>query len=242
MPAAPRRGRRVPERAQRPPRSLSRTAIIDAALAVLDAEGLSAVTMRRVAEQLGTGPASLYAHFADKEEMVDAVFDRVAHEVTIPDRVDPEHWQDQLKELMHDVWVTLRRHRDIARAGLGKVPTGEGALRAVEAMLGLMRAGGVSEGVAGFSVDVLALYVTASAFEDSLGTFPTDEAEAVEFHREMGAYFASLPTERFPNLVAMAAAVTEPGGDDRFEFGLDLLIRGIASTVDHDPPATAPPR
>jgi AcrR family transcriptional regulator len=210
---------------------LNREAIVDVAIELLDAEGLAAITMRRVAESLGTGPASLYAHFADKDEMVAAVLDRVISEMPIPDRIDPSRWQDQLKEIARSARATYGRHRDIARASLGNVPTGEGSLPAMNAMVGILLAGGVSPTVASLSVDILALYCTASAFEESLETFPVGEEASEAFHEELRAFFASLPEDRFPYLVALADPLTSGDGDHRFEFGLDLLVRGIASTV-----------
>jgi AcrR family transcriptional regulator len=238
LPQAPRRHGRTLQAQRRTPRSLSREAIVDAALAVLDAEGLDAVTMRRVADQLGTGPASLYAHVADKDEMVAAVLDRVITEVPVPDPIDPERWQEQLKEMARASRATFGRHRDIARASLGNVPTGEGALPLMNAMVGILLAGGVSPQVASLSVDILALYFTATAYEESLGTFAKDDPEASEqFHTELKNYFGSLPADRFPHLVALAEPLTSGDGDHRFEFGLDLLVRGIASTVKPSSPA-----
>jgi AcrR family transcriptional regulator len=210
---------------------LNRAAIIDAAISLLDAEGLAAVTMRRVADVLGTGPASLYAHFADKDEMVAAVLDRIIGEMTIPDPIDPDRWQEQLKELVRSARATFGRHRDIARASLGNIPTGEGALPGMNAMVGILLAGGVSSKVASLSVDILALYFTASAFEESLETFPVGEEASAVFHQQLRSFFASLPEDRFPHLVALAEPLTSGDGDHRFEFGLDLLVRGIASTV-----------
>ncbi len=231
LPPAPRRQGPPRQTQQRTPRTLSRGAIVDAAVRVLDAEGLGAVTMRRVADELGTGPASLYAHVADKDEMVAAVLDRVISEVEIPDPIDPERWQEQLKELARSVRRTFAQHRDIARASLGNIPTGEGALPGMDAMVGILLAGGVSPVVAGLSVDILALYFTASAFEESLETFPVGEQEKQAFHEELRQFFAALPADRFPHLVGMAGPLTSGDGDERFEFGLDLLVRGIASTV-----------
>ena len=231
LPPAPRRGGSARPTQRRASRTLSREAIVDAAIEVLDAEGLSAVTMRRVADVLGTGQASLYAHVADKDEMVAAVLDRVLSEVTIPDPIDPDRWQEQLKEIARSGRATFGRHRDIARASLANIPTGEGALPAMNAMVGILLAGGVSPQVASLSVDILALYLTASAFEESLETFPTGEAESSAFHEELKNFFASLPADRFPYLVALAGPLTSGDGDHRFEFGLDLLVRGIASTV-----------
>ena len=166
---------------------------------MLDAEGLSAVTMRRVADVLGTGPASLYAHVADKDEMVAAVLDRVLSEVTIPgpDRPGALAGTAQGDRPIGPA-ATFGRHRDIARASLGNIPTGEGALPGMNAMVGILLAGGVSPQVASLSVDILALYLTASAFEESLETFPVGEKESVAFHEELKGFFASLPPDRFP--------------------------------------------
>jgi AcrR family transcriptional regulator len=205
---------------------------VDAALAVLDAEGLDALTMRRVATALGTGPASLYAHVADKDEMVAAVLDRVAGEIEVPDRIDPKRWRVQLKALAHSMREVYGRHRGIARAGLGVIPTGEQALGIADVMVGILLAGGVSRRVAALSVDLLALYCTAISFEDDIraaegGTGAAHEDDEEEFR----AFFAALPVDRFPHLVSMAGPLTAGDGDERFDFGLDLIIRGIASTV-----------
>jgi AcrR family transcriptional regulator len=231
LPPGPRRQGRARQAERRPSRSLSRRAIVDAALEVLDAEGLDAVTMRRVADALGTGPASLYAHVADKDEMVAAVLDRVIAEVAIPDPIDPDRWQEQLKEMARSSLMTFRQHRDIARASLGNIPTGEGALPLMNAMVGILLAGGVSPRVASLSVDILALYFTATAYEESLESYPHDGPDSDEFHEELKHFLGSLPADRFPHLVALAEPLTSGDRDHRFEFGLDLLVRGIASTV-----------
>jgi AcrR family transcriptional regulator len=231
LPQPPRRQGRARQTQRRSPRTLSRAAIVEAAIEVLDSEGLDAVTMRRVAEALGTGPASLYAHVADKDEMVGAVLDRIMGEIVIPDPIDPKRWQEQLKEIARSARSTFNQHRDIARASLGNIPTGEGALPGMNAIVGILLAGGVSPAVASLSVDILALYFTATALEESLESFPTNEAESELFHTELKTFFASLPADRFPYLVAMAGPLTSGDGDHRFEFGLDLLVRGIASTV-----------
>lgn len=229
-PEPPRRGGRAAPR--RAARSLSRAAIVDAALAILDAEGLDAVTMRRVAQDLHTGPASLYAHVADKDEMVAAVLDRIMGEMERP-VADPSRWQEQLKQMVRSARAVFARHRDIARASLGHIPMGENALPLAEAFLAVILAGGVSPEVAGMSVDILALYLTASAYEESIEDYSSWKPEEQErFQAELHGFFAGLPAAQFPTLVAMAGPLTQGDKDERFEFGLDLLVRGIASTVD----------
>jgi AcrR family transcriptional regulator len=205
---------------------------VDAALRVLDAEGLAAVTMRRVADELGTGPSSLYAHVADKDAMVEALLDRVIGEVEVPEVIDPDRWEEQLKDMLRSGRATFGQHRDIARASLGTIPTGEHALAYTNALVGILLAGGVSRRVAALSVDILALYFTATAFEESLENYDFESEEAVAgFHRELQGFFAGLPADRYPYLVDMAGPITTGDRDERFEFGLDLLVRGIASTA-----------
>jgi AcrR family transcriptional regulator len=232
LPLAPRRGGRGTTIPQRSPRTLSRDAIVDAALRVLDSEGLAALTMRRVADELGTGPSSLYAHVADKDAMVEAVLDRVIGEVEVPEVIDPQRWEEQLKDIARSARATMGRHRDIARASLGTIPTGENSLPVGNAMVGILLASGVSRRVAALSVDILALYFTAMALEESLEDYDlNDEAAATAFNVELQQFFAGLPADRFPYLVDMAGPLTTGDRDERFEFGLDMLVRGIASTA-----------
>jgi hypothetical protein len=76
----------------RPARApLSQDAIVHAALRVLDREGSAGLSMRRVAEELGTGPASLYWHVANKDALINLIIDQVASEIPLPEP-DPDHW------------------------------------------------------------------------------------------------------------------------------------------------------
>jgi AcrR family transcriptional regulator len=232
LPPSPRRRGPAVAAPGRASRTLSRTAILDAALAVLDAEGLDAVTMRRVATQLSTGPASLYAHVADKEEMVAALLDRVIGEVELPATIDPANWQEQLKQVSRSARATFVRHRDIARATLGTVPTGENALTVSNLVVGILLGAGASEQVASFSIDLLSLYFSTVAYEESLEALDEQAgADSDQYHLQLRQFFGALPVDRFPHLVALAVPMTTGGGDERFEFGLDLLVRGIASTI-----------
>src|ERR1051326_7319273 len=119
---------------QRP--QLSRDVIVDTALRLLDADGLEGVSMRRVAEELGTGPASLYAHVANKEELLDLLHERVVSEVEVPPP-DPARWQEQLREVGLRVHEIYSPHRDIAAVSLATVPTGENTLRIAEGMFAI---------------------------------------------------------------------------------------------------------
>src|SRR3954451_8147897 len=94
LPEPPRRRSRVarPERAREP---LSRERIVDATFRIVDAGGLDAVSMRSVADALGTGPASLYAHVSGKEELLSLLIERLAGEMRLPEP-DADRWQEQI--------------------------------------------------------------------------------------------------------------------------------------------------
>jgi AcrR family transcriptional regulator len=230
LPRRPGKGRANPV-ARRATRRLSREAILDAALHIVDTEGLDALTMRRVSDALETGPASLYAHVGDKEEMVEALLDRVSGEVPLPDAPDASRWEEQLKEIARNARAVYARHGDLARASLGVPPSGEHTLPLIETMLAILSAGGVSPRVAALSMDILALYITATAVEESMEARATALEPDDPYFAALREYWSALPVDRFPHLSSMAVLLTSGDGDERFDFGLDILIRGIASTV-----------
>jgi AcrR family transcriptional regulator len=227
-----------PWRLARPSRMrtpLSREAIVQAAIDVLDEEGAEALSMRHVAEKLGAGAASLYWHVPSKAALVDLILDRIGGELELP-APDPAHWQEQIRDFARQMRAVLTRHRDLARLSLGRVPVGPNLVTSLEWQLAVMRGGGVPDRVAGLTADLLALYVGAFAYEDSTG-FESPMGEEVMrdgvMHEQMAAmmrgYLESLPRARFPNVLATIDQVMTPGREARFEFGLDVIIRGLAS-------------
>ncbi|MFF3442936.1 TetR/AcrR family transcriptional regulator [Streptosporangium sp. NPDC002721] len=233
IPAPPWRKTR---KASAPRTVLSRDLIVATGLRVVDAEGLEALSMRRVAQELGTGPASLYAHVANKEELLDLIYDRVMGEIRVPEP-EPERWLEQLRELVLDAYRVFASHADIARVGLASLPTGFNALRVGEGQLAIMLAGGVPPRTAALMIDRLGLYVCSDAYENSLyinrqresGVKP--EIFMSDFFGQIGTFYRSLPADRFPNIVAQVDNLMAGDGTDRFEFGLDLLLRGLAAHV-----------
>jgi AcrR family transcriptional regulator len=212
-------------------RALSRELIAETGLGIVDREGLDALTMRAVAQALGTGAASLYAHVASKEELVELIVERVIGEVELPGPPDPERWDVQVKELAREMRRVFARHRDVARASFARIPLGENALRGSEWLIEVMRGGGLSDQVIAYACDLLPLYVMATAYEESLFSAQEMTPEDMQaFVLRLREYFAALPADRFPNVVALAGPLTAGGdGDTRFEFGLEVLIRGLTA-------------
>jgi AcrR family transcriptional regulator len=222
-------------RADKP--QLSREAIVAAAMRIIDGEGLDAVSMRRVAQEFGTGAASLYAYVANKDELLDLIFDEIMGEVadrwpgTAP---TPENWSELTKETVRLAVDVLSGHRDAARAFQGRIPFGPNGLRVVEIQLAIMRAGGVPDQIAAFAGDLIGQFIVSTVIEHGMWRARYPEAEQTRFAEEMVAirdYLVALPADRFPNIAALGGALMnqEPEGFDRFELGMEVLLRGIAS-------------
>lgn len=212
---------------------LSREAIVNAALKVVDEQGLADLSMRAVAKALGTGPASLYAHVANKEQLIDLVLDRVYGEFEVPEP-DPARWQEQLKEFVRSGRRVILAHRGLAAAMLGTAPMGPNGLRVVEGGLALLRAAGLPETTAAYAGELLGQYiaVTALEYETNRERFGTASEEQINaWTDQYRRYVENLPAGRFPNLIQMArSGLLTPGTEEeRFELGLDILVRGLAS-------------
>jgi AcrR family transcriptional regulator len=207
---------------------ITRDAIVDAAIAVMDREGVDGLSMRRVAEELDTGAASLYWHVKNKDELLQLIFERTTQEVTLPEP-DPSRWQEQVRAVGYSMRDLMRRHRDLARISLGRIPSGPTIARIAEWSFQLLRPAGIPDQVIAYSGDLLALYVGAVEFEQGLGlASPTGEdmppEQIVGMLRE---YLLSLPENRYPNTRRAADLLLNPDEEARFAFGIETIIRGL---------------
>ncbi|WP_245573851.1 TetR/AcrR family transcriptional regulator [Amycolatopsis nigrescens] len=207
---------------------LSQELVVRTALDILAAEGIDAVSMRRVATALGTGPASLYAHVSNKTELHDLMFDQVLAGVPLPEP-DPERWDTQVKELLGGQLEVMLAHPGIARvAWETMVPVGAHALGHFETLMKLLRAGGLSHRRAVFAADALALYTKAFAYEGSV--WSSGEVDLEETRRrseQTWQYMSALPPDAFPNMLAAGDLLNGETAAERFTFGLDMMLRGL---------------
>jgi len=231
IPEPPWRRRRVePARAERQP--LTREAIVEAALALLERDGITGLSMRKLAQELGTGAASLYWHVGDKEELLSLLLDRIVGEAEVPDP-DPANWREQVKELARVTRRMLTERRDAAQLSMGRIPTGPQSLPVLERYLAVVAAGGLPPRVTAYAVDMFALYVGAFAYEESLRVPPLGDASASP--AQLADYYRSLPREAFPTLVELADDLTAGDAHERFEFAIEVLVRGLEAMA-ADPP------
>ena len=208
---------------------LSEDVVVDAALAILQSDGLEAVTMRRVAASLDTGPASLYVYVAGREGLLQAMLDRVVATVEL-EAADPSRWRAQLHSLLARVRQALVAHPGIAAMTLADPPTTAAVLRLVENLLGILLAGGLSPQDAAWASDIFVLLATAAAREDDVrrprGASDDERREQVANLRQT---LAALPPDQFPLIAGHAAEMVAGDGDERFRFAIDVVVDGVAA-------------
>lgn len=211
---------------------LSEDAVVDAALAILQSEGLDAVTMRRVAAALDTGAASLYVYVSGREGLLQAMLDRVTGSVQLIDP-DPSRWRAQLHTVLRSLHQALVTHPGIAGITLADPPTTGAILRLTENLLGILLAGGISPQDAAWACDIFVSLVRAVASEDDVRHPPTrTEDDRRTRAEELYKTFADLPPDRFPLIAAHAAQMVAGDGDERFRFAIDVVTDGVVARAD----------
>ena len=197
-----------------------RIEIAEAALSLIDTEGLDALSMRRLARELGLGTMTLYGYFATKEELLDAVVARAATG-SRPIKLPAGTWAERLRALARSWHANLARHPSIVQLRLRRPIVGREAFRLTEVGLTILREAGFPPAEAARAFRVLFIYV--------FGTATFNDAELTSSRkRELAVSILSLPEDEFPVLSAMPAEMGDVmGGEEQFEFGLDVLLAGF---------------
>jgi TetR/AcrR family transcriptional regulator, tetracycline repressor protein len=216
--------RTIPQREK-----LTRDRVIEAALAIMDSEGLEAVTMRHVAKALRVEAMSLYNHVEDKEAIEDGVCELVLSKIEV---IDSEDWLSDARNLARSFRHVLREHPNVMTLMMQrKHPlTSVEELRPMDAALRLFRRAGLSD------LQVAQAYRTFGGFifgfvmmeagQPMLGGL--DEATINETVLQMTANF---PSEKLPTFAELLPQIVRCDPDADFEFGLELLIAGLAATT-----------
>ena len=201
--------------------------IVDIALDLVASDGFDALTMRRVAAALQTGPASLYAHVRSKADLDDRLIGSLCVRVRLP-TPDPARWTEQIHDVCRQLRDLYLRYPGISRAASTTVPTTLETLRISEGLLAILLTGGVPPQSAAWAIDAALLYVGAYSVEMSLRRSAGADADGNVLDRaELMERLATLPVGRFPHTVAYARELTSGEGHDRFDFTLDLLLGGL---------------
>ena len=238
-----RRNERPPERAGQPRGKTSLDEVIEAALRIVDAEGLEALTLRRLAAELGVGAMTVYSYVRDKDELLDLVVDRAVAEVALP---PPDgDWRDRARALARNLRTTLLAHPSGMRLISERPMRGPNSFRLLDAGLGIFRNAGFSDEQAADAYPALGNYVLGHVLAETTALSPhlqSDEASG-QPATLLASVVQRLPPEHFPNVTALApylydeasaSSATDRSSESarsrrRFEFGLESLILGLAA-------------
>lgn len=231
--------RERPSRALAPARApLSRERVVEAAFTVLDRQGLDKLSMRQVAAELGVAVSALYVHVSSKDDLLELMYTRLFDGLTMPEP-DPERWQEQLRDFARAGRQRLLSHRDMARISMAHVPFTAELLPHVEALLGIFRTAGLPDRIAVEAGDLISTYIDGFVLEEGMwqdraAGLGGDSASLArpdwrEMAGEMQNYFASLPAQDFPHLRALSGLMVTDSSDERFDIGLEIILRGLAS-------------
>ncbi|MFF2520669.1 TetR/AcrR family transcriptional regulator [Streptomyces liangshanensis] len=215
-------------RRERPAKpALTREGIIDAAVSLMEREGLRRVTMRRLAEALDTGPASLYVYVASTAELHAAVLDRLLSHVDLAG-VSGAGWRERLHTVLASYEDVLFAHPELAQSALTAQAAGENYLALLESLLALLAEGGVPERQAAWGVDLLLQRSTASAAEHSSRR---EDSHAERDWTQLRLALATASRDTLPHVRAQADNLMSGAPAERRRWSVDTLLNGILATA-----------
>jgi AcrR family transcriptional regulator len=216
-------------RRERPAKpALTRAGIVAGAIAVMQAEGLDRVTMRRLAQDLDTGPASLYVYVRNTAELHAAMLEELLGGLDLSPVTAAGDWQDRLVAILWSYTRILYEQPGLAQSVLIIRPSGPAYLSLAEAILALLRDGDVPADRAAWAVDVLLHFATSTAAEQSARLRAIDAGDEED---AVAAALREAPAGTYPQIAAIGAEELLSGpGPDRLEWGFRVLLNGIRQT------------
>jgi AcrR family transcriptional regulator len=203
---------------------LTQELVLRAAVQLADREGIASLTMRRLARELEVEAMSLYHHVADKADLLDGMVDLVFLDIDPPTATGD--WRSALRTRAASARAALREHPWAIGLMESRAAPGEATLRHHDAVLGCLRAGGLSVRMAAHAYSLLDSYIYGFALQEASLPFQGgEEAAAVA-----SAIFDQLPAGEYPHLAGLTREVVlQPGYDygDEFDFGLTLILEAI---------------
>lgn len=209
---------------------LSRDEVLDGALALLEEVGLDALTMRRLAQALGVQAGAIYWHFANKQTLIDAMADSL-----LAGMLDPPFtgtWEQQLGDLSRRMAAAFLRRRDAAKVSTLALRPGPNGLAMGEEMLRILGRATTNKRAALWAASVVGYYVLG--YVTDYGA--TEAAKQRGLRAVVRSFRKELDEERYPELAKVSQAtldamLTARDAKARFEFGLEIVLRGLRATI-----------
>jgi AcrR family transcriptional regulator len=212
---------------------LSRERVLQGAVAVADAGGIAALTIRSLAAELGVKPMAVYHHVANKEEILDGIVDIVFSEIELP-TIGGE-WHSEMRRRAASAREAMRRHPWAIGLVETRTSPGWATLKHHDAVIGTLRAGGFSVEMTAHAFALIDAFVYGFALSEA--TLPFNGPDTVpEVAEQMMAQFSP---DDYPHLVEFSVEhVMKPGYDygEEFEFGLSVILDGLAKSAADDTP------
>jgi AcrR family transcriptional regulator len=207
---------------------LSKDVALTRAVVLADGEGLEAVTMRRLARELGVEAASLYHYVSGKDEILDGLVDVVSAEIELPSPTDD--WRAATRRRAHNTRAVLRRHPWAVALMASRTTPGPATLRVLEAGIRCFRQGGFPVPMAAQAISTVDSYVHGFVLQEVNLPF-RDESELAAM---TGAIMETFPAAEFPYLFELTIEhVLQPGYayGNEFDTGLEVVLDGVASRL-----------
>ena len=212
-----------PDAAPRTP--LTRQRVLRAAVALADRGGVGALSMRKLAQELGVEAMSLYNHVANKDDILDGIVDVVFGEIELP--AGEAGWEAAMRRRAVSAREALRRHPWATGLMESRRTPGPANIRHHDAVLGVLRNAGFPVELAAHAYSLLDSYIYGFALQEASLPFQTPE-ETAEVAQEI---MAAFPADDYPHLAEIATEhALQPGYDygNEFLYGLDLILDGLA--------------
>jgi AcrR family transcriptional regulator len=208
-----------------PRNTLNADLIIRTALELMETRGFEAFSLRALAGELGVGPMAIYTYFRSKDDLYDAVRDHLMG--LLPPAPDGEAWPDQVRAVCRGLRRLMLQHPCLAQLLAGRPLSGHETARVAEGLLGVLRSAGFDKETAARTHTTLFTYVLgATSWEIQMATEQRDPKGL----RRLRTTMASLSAAEFPTVVQLAPELSRTtGGDEQFDYGLDLLLSGLGA-------------
>lgn len=207
--------------------SLTRERILEVALLLVDQEGIEALSMRRLAKQLGVDPMAIYHHLPNKRALLSALIEEVFSEMRVPEPEEAGNWQERVR-----VWA--RAFRDVAQAHPKLVPhlasypeaAAEATLESTEELYAAFEMAGMVPRQAVGAVGVVVDYLNGFALAEASGALGDPDKQ-----REMLTMLDARPQGELPAMRRAFKALPAEEAMTDFEFGLEVVLAGLEATV-----------
>lgn len=197
--------------------------IIKTAYQLLCEDGMSGMSMRKVAKALDTGPASLYVYVENYQKLSSYVLDYALQDVQLAES-ETVFWQDAIIDVLKSYFLTLVETPGLAELTLITSPNGPNSMDINECLLRNLKAGDINTRSAAWGLDILLLYVSSLAVERARHN---EKDKALE---ELEASYDVLDESKYPIISMLKSELFSGEGEERFIWGIKVILQGVLST------------